>query len=937
MTRRTDLRRGRGLAAAWTWTRLRAAPGAALAFAALLMVTAFTAAALPRLIDGYENDALRESVAEAPLRDQLVSGTAEAVYGGPETDPRELVLPPALDRSAEAFRRAVRPPLPADRDGAVYGVHNRKPAAAIDPGFPRPSPQLTPRTSLVAQPDLARHSRLVEGRMPGGRLTGPPGERHVEAVLTPATAHRMKLRTGDTFRLAGLSGETTVKVTGLISPRSPGDVYWKAEPSLDRPTLKSLKPPGPGSEPEHYWHFSAFIDRQATAALLDLKDGAELFWHQQLRTGGIQAHQVAELRDTLTSLTVGRDATRLEQAAAVGPITFNEGLVELLASFERERSAVAPLLLMATLGLATAAVTVLLLWGVLAAARREAELALWRSRGSSLRGLAGRLLAETAAVGLPAAALGTATALLITPAGRWSQALPAAAVVTAVALFTLPVRAALTHRRPQVPSQRSDMLRGRRSRRRTVVEVTVLTLVVGTLVALRRRGTGGGGEDGGSPDPMLSAAPVLLALAVALVLVRLYPLPLRLLSRPAARRRGPVAFLGMARAARAPSAAVAGLPLLTMLVALTVAAFGGTVLAGIADGREAAALRAVGADARLDSPEQLSGKVLAQVRKADGVADVSEIRVFHGGDVVDSSSGVTAGSGVTVVIAEPRAYARLAERTGFGAFAERALRPGKGAGGPDQALPALVSAPLAEKMADRASVSVPGLELTVHAEVVRQSTPAVRGADFLVLSRAAVERTRPDTADSALVSPNSLLLSGSSLDSAALRELVPDKGSDLTLNLRTEQRDSYSDSVLQSGAERLYVGAVLAAAGFSALAVLLSLLQTAPERITLLARLRTMGLPRRQGRWLLLIESLPMYVLAAVAGVLTALASVPLLRPGIDLTTLAGTPAADPVHLATDPLSLALPALCLLILACAALLVQARIAGRTTDLRMEPL
>lgn len=947
------------LSAAWTWTRLRAAPGTALAFAALLMVTACTAAALPRLLDSYENDALSEALEQAPIRDQLVSGTAVAIEGGPTSDPRTLVLPPAVDKSAAAFDDTVRPLLPAEQGRTVYGVHNPVPAPAVDPRLPRPSPDRAPETTLVAQAELARHSRLVAGRMPSGRITGPPGERSIEAALTQDTAKRMKLRPGDRFHLGGLAGNTTVRVTGLITARSPQSTYWRAEESLARPTLRTEKPPGPGSEPQYYWHFSAFIDREATPALLDLKDGAELYWHQPLSTADIQAHQVDELRAALTSLAVGADATRLEEAAAVGPVTFGEGLPDVLNSFDRERSAIAPLLLMASLGLATAAVTVLLLWGVLAAERRESELDLLRSRGSSLRGLAGRLLAETLAVGLPAAAVGTGAALLLTPDGRTGRALLMAGGVTLVAVLTLPVRAVLTHRRPHLPAQRSDLLRGRRSRRRTVVELTVLVLVVGTVVALRQRGTDAAGDDGG-PDPLLAAAPVLLALAVALVLIRLYPLPLRLLARPAARRRGPVAFLGMARAARAPSAAVAGLPLLTLLVALTVASFGGTVLAGIADGRDAAALRTVGADARIESTDQLPGPVLSRAAKTGGVEDTAGIRVFDGGTVADATSGQTASDGVTVIIAEPRAYARLAERTGFGPFSPAGLRLSKQDSGTDPVVPALVSAPLAGKLPGEASVSVPGLDLTVSPEIVRDSTPGARGAEFLVLSRTAVEQARPDTADTALVSPNALLLSGSSLDTAALRKLTgeaadgkgaggdgaggekgaaagQDDGLQMTLNLRTDERASYSDSVLQSGAERLYIGAVLAAAAFSALAVLLSLIQTAPDRIMLLARLRTMGMPRRQGRGLLMIESLPMYVITAVAGVLTALASVPLLRPGIDLTTLAGTTSTDPIRLGTDPMSLALPALCLLTLACAALLVQARIASRKTDLRMEPL
>lgn len=41
--------------APWVRTRLRTAPGAACAFALLVVVTAFLAAAFPRAVDNYEN------------------------------------------------------------------------------------------------------------------------------------------------------------------------------------------------------------------------------------------------------------------------------------------------------------------------------------------------------------------------------------------------------------------------------------------------------------------------------------------------------------------------------------------------------------------------------------------------------------------------------------------------------------------------------------------------------------------------------------------------------------------------------------------------------------------------------------------------------------------------------------------------------------------
>lgn len=94
--------------------------------------------------------------------------------------------------------------------------------------------------------------------------------------------------------------------------------------------------------------------------------------------------------------------------------------------------------------------------GGLAGDRRRAELALLRARGASVRGLAGRLLAETAVVAVPAGALGLGVALLALPGARLLPALWAAVAVTAVACLALPLRAAAAHHRVRVHDDRRD-------------------------------------------------------------------------------------------------------------------------------------------------------------------------------------------------------------------------------------------------------------------------------------------------------------------------------------------------------------------------------------------------------------------------------------------------------------------------------------------------
>ena len=194
----------------------------------------------------------------------------------------------------------------------------------------------------------------------------------------------------------------------------------------------------------------------------------------------------------------------------------------------------------------------------------------------------------------------------------------------------------------------------RPSRRRTVAELTLLVLAAGAVETLRRRGTSG------SSDDLVSLAPVLVAVIAALVLVRLYPLPLRGLARPAARLRGAVGHLSLARAGRTSASAV--LPLLALLTALTTAAFGGSVLAGVREARDQAALLAVGADARVET----TGRGTAHLRAAGPAAPDPGRERPVGGEHHLPGEARRRPQTVPLAGVDPADYADLSTRTGIG-------------------------------------------------------------------------------------------------------------------------------------------------------------------------------------------------------------------------------------------------------------------------------
>lgn len=912
-------RDGGRVVAPWVRTRLRAAPGAALALALLVALTATLAAAFPRAVDRYEDAGLRRALDEAaPRRTTVQFFASQPDVGLPQQERENALRETALRKGYAAVLAAVGKPLAVDRDQSSYGVITGSPSVASEPWLARPS-GLPPRIALVAQGGLGAHSRPASGRLPRATGSETATTREVEAAVTARTARTLHVKVGSVIRLPRVErAPLAVRITGVLAPREPDGAYWTSIPQTVEPSLIQL--PSDGGT---YWLGALLLAPDAAPALLGTPGRPERFWQVAPDTSTPTAHDMSRLASAVTSLESGSDLSRIRER--VDPQTdATTELDDVLASFGELRDGIAPLVAVAAFGAGTVAAVVVLMASGLAAERRRGELALLRARGGSLRGVSARLLAETAVVAVPAGAVGLVAALLAVPHGRLTYAVAAAATVTVLACAALPVRAAHAHRAVRVHGGREDLASVRPSPRRTVAELTLLVLATAAVAALRRDGTGGAASSGGSGDQLVALAPVLVGVIAALVLVRLYPLPLRRLSGPAGRLRGLVAPLSLARAGR--TSASATLPLLALLTALTTAAFGGSVLAGVHAARDHAALLTVGADARVEATRPLPTALAARVRGTRGAHDVVPVSVAYRAQAGRGSG--TERETAALVGVEPGGYARLSRELDLGGFPDGTLRPTRpGSGSGRTVVPAVASPALADRFGT-APFSV-RLEddstLTVRIAAVRDVTPAVPALDFLVVDRDALTRRA--------ARPTALLVTGDHLDGAALRGAA---GGGVDVRLRAEVRAAYVDSPLQSGAERIYTAAVAAGAGYAVLALLLALLRAAPERSALLARLRTMGLSRAQGRRLLVLESLPQALLAAAGGALTGWAAIRLLSPGLDLTAIAvagGTAPGGTARLRADGLSLLVPSLVVLAVATGVAVAHAWWTGRRGSVR----
>ncbi|MPY60864.1 FtsX-like permease family protein [Streptomyces spongiae] len=540
---------------------------------------------------------------------------------------------------------------------------------------------------------------------------------------------------------------------------------------------------------------------------------------------------------------------------------------------------------LAVVGLLTTVATALL-----AVRRRIPAHRLQRARGASATVVALLRAAQTA----PAVLLGLVLGLVA--AGSLPDASPTYRYGLLVALLVWLLLPALTWHalRDGAASPRHEPA-PHAAGRRIVAEATVLLLAAAGVAALRSRGTTG---DAG-PDPLLAAVPALLGLVTVAVLVRCYPLPVRLLARWSARRRGVVAVVALSRAAKdAPARALA---LLVLVVTLAGAVFGGLIAGTLADGRRTAAAWEVGADASFRGAEQ-NPDLAERLTRVRGVRDSVRVRQLR----VDPTSGTNGERyGVASLVGVDGAELREAAPDSAAARAlDTAGLSGRESGGKgDREIRVLATD---ARVGDLLTITSRNRDLRLRVvgglpdEVLHdpalgpvRSTTEARERLLLTDNRALGAFQASDVEESAL------LLYGPRLDVETLRSLVPRAATDTAvgeLRLRAEEvADADTDGMI-AVLRTAYTACTALAVLLALLALVLDLLLSAPERGRTASYLRTLGLGGRATSALHLVQLLPMVLAALVGGTALGLTLPTLLGPTLDLREFTGGPSAPAVH-----------------------------------------
>ena len=707
--------------------------------------------------------------------------------------------------------------------------------------------------------------RVLEGELPVAWRPDLDPESPIEVALSAAAVEAAGLEVGDVldYRPAPL------RLAAVYEPLDADDTYWRhqsgllapiveAEPGV-LPTIRSSAYLDPGSaiplqDPFQNGRLQAWLPIDAEA--LAFSDAEEV------------ATQVRELTSTDTFLPGG------------GQLEFRSGLPDALDRVRERVTAVSALLALSLSGLLGVLLAVVALGIRSVIARRAPALSLLAARGASGLQLRTAMALEGAIVALPpsAAALGLGGILLPGETDLAGWIVPALLALAPIVLF-----AALTSPRGLRPPRNDLRMRGS-SRARVVVELGLVGLAVVSVWLLSRRGLVPSAAAVGI-DPLLSATPLLLALAVCVVALRVYPAPLLGLQRLLRGRDGAVWVLGSARAVRDPALGFA--TALALVVGVSIVVFSTVFVTTVRQGLDTGARDAVGADLQVRA-FVLDDAAVEAARAVPGVADAVTLTRVVGVPFVDGASETE----VFLVIADTEALQRI-----------RPDLPSLPAASGGRA-PVLVSSDWSDRLGD-------DLELGDAAVAVAGTIPptALPGmtrhwmlldadsADALGLGLPEPERllvSLDAAADPASVAP--------ALDAAvAATQPQSVRGLVTVLDTASALRDARSPAI--GSVEGALLLAAVVSLLLTVLTVVLASVSAAAARNRLLGVLRILGMSTPQLRGVLAWELGPLAITALVVGTGLGFGLARIVTSVLDLRPFVGGlsqpgPAVDPLAVA---------------------------------------
>ncbi|MFX0537600.1 FtsX-like permease family protein [Ornithinimicrobium sp. Y1847] len=864
-------------------------PWVSAALGLLIALVSLLATAAPRALEDVNGRQLTSDV-------QSLSAAARDVTGSWQTTVEPLMMDDRAHEDpwqpfiegAERIRAQQPEPLrsalqPAQFVARMSTAQGQTPA--VESGY------YLATATIYADPYLEDHVRLVDGEWPGRSLNP------AEIVVLAEAAEKLQWEIGDRI------GDN-LRISGTYEPIDPADPRWQ---HLDNATrMGVIADPNLGDEAL----VSAFLNPTNRGTLGNPAATRVTAWFP-VDPSAISADRVdtAELRRQLTAMIAQQHVLVTRDNPALGPQEgdqmplFTSELTRTLDQIVRQQRATASLLAVVAAGPLGVALAVTALAAALIVHRRRPGLALALARGASLRQIRGLVALEGLAIGVPLAVLGHLLARWIYPGSTrwWEWAITLAIALTpAIALAASVDDASLLH-------ERRDLSGRSRSRWRWIVEIAVLGLAaLATWRLLDRGQRGDSGADSGI-DLLAAATPVLLALAACVLALRLYPLPLALLTSTLRGGRRLTPFLGAARALRDPAGGL--VPALAVVLGTTIALVSAVLLTTVTEGAKEAAWQQNGADVRVRGP-WFTDDLVQRVEAVDGVAAVARISDAGGTQELRIDGERAA---VRVLLVDPS----LGE----------VIPPDAPGGGPPQALYAagdsvpVVPGGRSPAVTGEGTLGNNRMPVTVleHlAELPGYQTPG----NWLLM-----DATRwADRGRTVPVAQMALISVDAGADATEVGEAIQEVIGSGVVTTVQEELDRFSSSPVTIGMTRAFLGATLLTGLLTVLAVVVVQLMGAAARARLLAVLRTLGLAPGQTRALTAWELGPLLVTSLIVGSVLGLLVPWVLVRALDLTGLTG--GRQQPSLSLDPLVIGTVLGAVILTVLLAITVSAWLAGR---------
>lgn len=886
--------------------RLRDERLSAIGLAGLVLVTAFVAAATPRLLDHVADDTLRATVAEAPaVRRNIQLVQEDHLESQDPADPFSAVT----TRQKRLFEQ-IPPSIAALVSEQGWTANSGRWLLPQVPGDPA-----TMRIQI--EPGAMDRLRLVEGRWPTGTTTKvpdgtstdavPPTVTAFEVALSTDTAAGFHLKLGDVLTLVpdttdelvgrfGGAGNLNIAVTlvGTYEVVDENDPWWLSDTSLARPSLRST---GGDAQiidstgllsPDAY---TAYMTESIRGAMFVRYTFREYVDPSRLQSSGVDRLLV----DVKRLETLFPPSTRPLLQDLGGAPRLNEGLRVLLETYRSQWASAVAILTIGAIGPGAVAVGALALVAGLAAQRRRSALALSRGRGASLTQVVVAVVAEGILLGGPAAVVAIVLAFVLIPAHPVLASPLAGVGVAALATILLVAATVPATSGPSFGSGREVATPRGPTARRLLFEGLVVALALAGAYLLRERGIRGVSSAGqlAQADPFVAAVPALIGIAAGLIAVRLFPYPMRLLAWLARRGRGLVPVLAMRRASDGRRI---GPGLVVLLVTAAIWAFSSSILLYVDHAADAVAWRDTGAAYRIDSTTGLFPKGFdpGAVPQVEAAAGVHRELVNMGPQYLN----------VQILAIPLGAYDRVTEGTPAALSLPLDLYATS-----VTAIPIVVSRAVAGrtdgvKPGDTFQTYVEGYLYPMHVVGVIDPLPGLATtSQFAIASRDQMVALKPGS----VLEPSVFFARATAGAEAAIRRAV---STAVPVGSSVTAQAAEADAIRTTPIARAVVAGMTAAAviafAYAVLAMAAGLALAGAAQAVEIAHLRTLGLNNRQAAGLVVVENGPVVITAFAVGLALGLAMFAFLRQGLGLDALIGSQADVPLTLEPGQLALVL-------------------------------